>query len=83
MAAKHDGKHARANMWVTHQNLARQKGGKPGYQFKERTRFQAPKPAPAAASAASAASGASNEQAVAAEAVSATPAVSPAGDASE
>lgn len=52
MAAKHDGKHARANMWVTHQNLAAQKGGKPGYQFKERTRFQAPKVAPAAASAA-------------------------------
>lgn len=50
VAAKHDGKHARANMWVTHQNLARQKGGKPGYQFKERTRFQAPKPVPAAAS---------------------------------
>ena len=36
MAAKHDNKHARANMWVTHQNLARQKGGRPGYQFKER-----------------------------------------------
>ena len=31
MAAKHDGKRARENMWVTHQNLARQKGGKPGY----------------------------------------------------
>lgn len=36
MAAKHDNKHARANMWVTHQNLAAQKGGRPGYQFKER-----------------------------------------------
>ena len=36
MAAKHDGKHARANMWVTHQNLARAKGGRPHYQFKER-----------------------------------------------
>ena len=36
MAAKHDGKHARANMWVTHQNLAAAKGGYPGYQFKER-----------------------------------------------
>lgn len=31
MAAKHDGKHARANMWVTHQNLARAKGGYPQY----------------------------------------------------
>ena len=36
MAAKFDGKHARANMWVTHQNLARQKGGRPGYQFQEK-----------------------------------------------
>jgi hypothetical protein len=45
MAAKHDGKHARANMWVTHQNLARQKGGYPGYQFKER-KLPLPKPAP-------------------------------------
>lgn len=36
MAAKHDGKHARMNMWVTHQNLAAAKGGYPGYQFKER-----------------------------------------------
>ena len=36
MAAKHDGKHARANMWVTHQNLARAKGGRPPPQFKER-----------------------------------------------
>jgi len=36
VAAKHDNKHARANMWVTHQNLAAQKGGRPGYQFKER-----------------------------------------------
>lgn len=32
MAAKFDGKHARANMWVTHQNLARAKGGRPHYQ---------------------------------------------------
>jgi hypothetical protein len=50
VAAKHDGKHARANMWVTHQNLARQKGGRPGYQFKEKKVFTgkqvavAPKP---------------------------------------
>lgn len=36
VAAKHDGKHARANFWVTQQNLAKQKGGRPGYQFKER-----------------------------------------------
>lgn len=34
MAAKFDGKHARANMWVTHQNLARAKGGRPHYQPK-------------------------------------------------
>ncbi|WP_394839087.1 hypothetical protein LVJ94_19550 [Pendulispora rubella] len=32
MAAKFDGKHARANLWVTHQNLARAKGGRPQYQ---------------------------------------------------
>ena len=32
MAAKHDGKRASANMWVTHQNLARAKGGRPQYQ---------------------------------------------------
>ncbi len=36
MAAKFDGKHARMNMWVTQQNLARQKGGRPGYQFQEK-----------------------------------------------
>jgi hypothetical protein len=39
VAAKHDGKHARANMWVTHQNLARAKGGRPGYQFQEKKVF--------------------------------------------
>ena len=50
MAAKHDNKHARANMWVTHQNLAAQKGGRPGYQFKERkTPVVAKRPAPAPA----------------------------------
>lgn len=43
MAAKFDGKHARANMWVTHQNLARAKGGRPGYQFQERKTPRAPK----------------------------------------
>ena len=32
MAAKHDGKRAAANMWVTYQNLARAKGGRPQYQ---------------------------------------------------
>ncbi len=32
MAAKHDGKRAAANMWVTQQNLARAKGGRPKYQ---------------------------------------------------
>lgn len=36
MAAKHDAKKARANMWVTHQNLARAKGGRPGFQFQPR-----------------------------------------------
>jgi hypothetical protein len=41
VAAKHDGKHARANMWVTHQNLARAKGGRPGYQFKAKKVFTA------------------------------------------
>ncbi len=51
MAAKHDGKHARANIWVMQQNLAKQKGGRPGYQFKERVLPKAAK-----ASAASAAS---------------------------
>ena len=45
MAAKFDGKHARANMWVTHQNLARAKGGHPGYQFQERKVPRAPKAA--------------------------------------
>ena len=29
MASKHDGKRAQANMWVTHQNLARAKGARP------------------------------------------------------
>ena len=47
-------------MWVTHQNLAAQKGGRPGYQFKERkTPFAAkapvapPEPVDAAPAAAS------------------------------
>ena len=43
MTAKFDAKRARENMWVTHQNLARAKGGRPGYQFKER---KAPGPPP-------------------------------------
>jgi hypothetical protein len=60
VAAKFDGKHARANMWVTHQNLARAKGGRPHYQPKEqrapmvlpkgtvpRPASAEPKPAPA------------------------------------
>ena len=42
MAAKHDGKKARANFWVMQQNLAKQKGGRPGYQFNEK---KLPKPA--------------------------------------
>jgi hypothetical protein len=47
VAAKFDGKHARANMWVTHQNLARAKGGRPGYQFQERKGPRMPKGSPA------------------------------------
>ncbi len=46
MAAKHDGKRARANMWVTHQNLARSKGGRPGFMWQDR---QASRPAKAVA----------------------------------
>ena len=49
MAAKFDAKRARENMWVTHQNLARAKGGRPLYQFKERKIPRLPKPAPAPA----------------------------------
>ena len=45
MASKHDGKKARANMWVTHQNLARSKGGRPGFQFTPKKPM--PRPAPA------------------------------------
>ena len=52
MAAKHDNKHARANMWVTHQNLAAQKGGRPGYQFMERKTAIVPKRASTAPAAA-------------------------------
>jgi len=55
VAAKFDGKHARANMWVTHQNLARAKGGRPGYQFQERKAPRAPKGAAVAPAAAAAA----------------------------
>jgi hypothetical protein len=44
VAAKHDGKHARANMWVTHQNLAKAKGGRPLYQPKDRKVPFLPKP---------------------------------------
>jgi hypothetical protein len=36
VAAKHDAKKARANFWVMQQNLAKQKGGRPGYQFNEK-----------------------------------------------
>jgi hypothetical protein len=42
VAAKHDGKKARANFWVMQQNLAKQKGGRPGYKFSEK---KAPRPA--------------------------------------
>lgn len=69
MAAKFDGKHARANMWVTHQNLARAKGGRPHYQFKEK----APRVKPASTSSAP----------VPAETVVTTPAPAPAAEASK
>jgi hypothetical protein len=36
VAAKHDGKVARQNMWVTKQNLARSKGGWQGHPFQGR-----------------------------------------------
>lgn len=36
-------------MWVTHQNLARAKGGRPGRQFNERQRMPASKPKASAA----------------------------------
>jgi hypothetical protein len=64
VAAKHDNKHARANMWVTHQNLAAQKGGRPGYQFKERKApivAKRPAPAPKPAEAVPAAPGTTEE----------------------
>ncbi len=46
MAAKHDAKKARANMWVTHQNLARSKGGRPGFSFQEKAPRKARPAAP-------------------------------------
>jgi hypothetical protein len=42
VAAKHDAKKARANHWVMQQNMAKQKGGRPGFQFSEK---KAPRPA--------------------------------------
>jgi limonene-1,2-epoxide hydrolase len=48
VAAKHDGKHARANMWVTHQNLARAKSGRPFHEAKSRKGLPPPKAKPAA-----------------------------------
>lgn len=47
MASKHDAKRARENMWVTQQNLARAKGGRPLYEHKQRRPLPAPKAAPA------------------------------------
>lgn len=35
MASKHDAKRARENMWVTHDNLKRSKGGRPRYEGKQ------------------------------------------------
>jgi hypothetical protein len=46
VAAKHDAKKARANHWVMQQNLAKQKGGRQGFQFSEK---KAPRPAKTAA----------------------------------
>ncbi len=43
MASKHDAKKARANYWVMQQNLAKQKGGRPGHKFNEK---KLPKPVP-------------------------------------
>jgi hypothetical protein len=48
VAAKHDGKKARANHWVMQQNLAKQKGGRPGYQFTEKKPAKPPAKQPAA-----------------------------------
>jgi hypothetical protein len=42
VTAKFDAKRARENMWVTHQNLARAKGGRPLYQPKPRKGPPAP-----------------------------------------
>jgi hypothetical protein len=42
-------KKARANMWVTHQNLARAKGGHPGFLFTPKPPRPPAKPAPIAA----------------------------------
>lgn len=47
MASKHDAKRARENFWVTQQNLAKQKGGRTGYTFKEKRPKVAPAPKPA------------------------------------
>lgn len=41
MASKHDAKRARENMWVTQQNLARAKGGRPLYESKQHIPEQA------------------------------------------
>ena len=48
MAAKHDAKKARANFWVMQQNLAKQKGGRPGYKFNEKKLPKPTKTAPKA-----------------------------------
>jgi hypothetical protein len=68
-------------MWVTHQNLARAKGGQRGYQFKERV---PPKPtAPKPSAAKPAAVPPPVAEASAAEAPAATPPVSSTDDAKE
>jgi hypothetical protein len=48
VTAKFDAKRARENMWVTHQNLARAKGGRPLYAPKHRNVPAVNKPAPRA-----------------------------------
>ena len=49
MASKHDAKRARENMWVTHQNLARSKGGRAGFEHRQRKGLPKAPPVPAPA----------------------------------
>jgi hypothetical protein len=47
VASKHDGKKARDNHWVMQQNLAKQAGGRPGFQFTQRKQPKPPVKKPA------------------------------------